>query len=314
MDSHPSIAQTAIQTGAKVVCIDDTYQRVDCCHAPDGLLALGKVYSVSGFSDCGGVLLVGYRAISSKTGKNVGFDPSRFCALEQFRLKFPKGISSIQKKFDRTPSEGAIKRANQARPIAIPEIDGVQESRLLIIQAIEVLEELFLGNHEVEEEETWLDTGFVPDQSAPHVRMELTELLHSPQLYASMNQSWTFWQMLFRRSSRIIFFSRQRSPVANIVYLMSRGGSRFTANYLNGMLCESDFPVLTCSAGMLAMSPIRFCDARDPDVFLKVLFDAHPHFDYAFCDWQLAGAELASAYKMTSDGRISFLCPQHNSA
>ena len=313
MDNEPAIAQPAIQTGAKVVCIDDTYQRVDCCDAPDGLLALGKVYSVSGFSDCGGVLLVGLRAISSKTGKNVGFASSRFCLLDQFRLKFPKGISSIQNNA-RSTSEGAVKRANQVRPIAIPEIDGVQESRTLVIQAIEVLEELFHSNYEVDEEETWLDTGFVPDQSAPHVRMELTELLHSPQLYASMNQSWTFWQMLFRRSARIIFFSRQRSSVANIVYLMCRGGSRFTAHYLNGMLCESDFPVLTCSAGVLSVSPIRFCDARDPDVFLKVLFDAHPHFDYAFCDWQLAGAELASAYKMTSVGRISFLCPQSCSA
>ncbi|MEI6195607.1 MAG: hypothetical protein WCS42_14890 [Verrucomicrobiota bacterium] len=258
-------------------------------------------------------MLVGLRAISSKTGKNVGFDPSRFCPLDQFRLKFPKGISSIQNDV-RVASEGMIKRTKQARPSAIPEIDGVQESRSLVTQSIEVLEELFLKNYEVDEEETWLDTGFVPDQSAPHVRMELMELLQSPQLYASMNQSWTFWQMLSRRSARIIFFSRQRSPVANIVYLMCKGGSRFTAHYLNGMLCESDFHVLIHSAGMLSGSPIRFCDARDPDVFLKVLFDAHPHFDCAFCDWPLAGAELVAAYKMTSDGRISFLCPQSCSA
>ena len=91
---------------------------------------------------------------------------------------------------------------------------------------------------------------------------------------------------------------------------MSMTGSTFSEQFLNGNLREGDFLTLTCAAGRLAQSQIRICDAREPDVFLKVLFDAHNHFDYAMCDWKLQGEELAAAYRMTRDSQISFLCPQ----
>lgn len=90
MTTRHLIDYSRLKTGDKVICIDDTYQRVDLADAPDGLLVRGQLYCVAGVSECGGVLLAGLRAISSRSGKEVGFHPSRFCTLEDFRLKVPE--------------------------------------------------------------------------------------------------------------------------------------------------------------------------------------------------------------------------------
>ena len=51
-------------------------------------------------------------------------------------------------------------------------------------------------------------------------------------------------------------------------------------------------------------------DAREPDTFLRVLSKAHKSFEYAWCDWTLAGEELVAAYRMTQDSPITILCPE----
>jgi len=298
--------QAGIRAGAKVVCIDDAYQRVDLADAPDGLLAKGKVYCVSGFSDCGGVMLAGLRAISISTGSEVGFDPHRFLPLEEFRLKFPDGIASIPDDNDDFP----IKEARLGQQAEFPEIEGLENPKPLIHRAIEILEDFYSENHGMESTPSWRQSGHWSDQSPAQVQHELRALLHSPKLPAYLNQQWRFWHFLIRRQKPTLVFCRSRSPLANLIFLMSMTGSTFTEQLLDGNLSERDFPVLTCAAGMLSKAPIRICDAREPDVLLRVLFDAHKHFDYAVCDWKLDGDELAAAYRMTQDSQISFLCPQ----
>lgn len=77
-----------MNTGDKVVCIDDSKQRTDKNDAPNGLAENGKVYCVAGMSPCGGLVLVGLPSRAKRDGKETGFRPSRFCRLEYFRAEF----------------------------------------------------------------------------------------------------------------------------------------------------------------------------------------------------------------------------------
>lgn len=74
-----------------------------------------------------------------------------------------------------------------------------------------------------------------------------------------------------------------------------------------GDLREIDFARLTAGAGRFAHAPVRICDAREPDTFLRVLWDVHGAFEFAICDWKLAGEELAAAYRLTCDSHLMFL-------
>lgn len=196
-----------------------------------------------------------------------------------------------------------------SRSDEIPNIEGLYEAAWLIHESINVLEEIYIGAASLEEE-SWLKIDFVADQSAKHVHAEMLELLRAPDRHYFMNQSATFWRLLEMKQQKIVIFCRNRSPVTNMIFHMCRGGSRFDEDFVNGLWCESIFPFLTVSAGTLANAPIRICDARDPGVFLRVLFDAYPYFDCAVCDWDLEVEEIAAIIRMTKDSPIAFLCPQ----
>ena len=162
-----------------------------------------------------------------------------------------------------------------------------------------------------EEEAEWLKIDFVADQSAGHVREELLELVRSPQRPDYMNQSAIFWNLLTRTRDRVLMFCRNRSPVANLVFQVVRG-SRLNEDFLNGYLDDSYFPIMNTSALQLSLAPLRICDARDPGVFLRTLFDAYPHFECAVCDWQLEDGEIELVRRMTRDKPIAFLCPEQD--
>ena len=309
MDSDKIIQQAGFMIGGKVVCIADSHQRLDLFEAPDGLLVMGQVYCVSGFSDCGGLLLVGRRAIFASTGENVGFHPARFLPLEKFRAKYPQGISSISSK-DRRAIEKQVTAAHPLHQLRFPEIEGLETPKVIVIQAIDILEEIHWDAAAWKSEKSWLDIGYLSDQSAKSVQKELRELLWSPQQSAAMKQSQALWQLLALNQKRILMFCRDRSPAASMLLHLCTPGNVFSEDLLQGCLKEADFPHLTLAAGKLAGSPIRVCDARDPEVFLRVLFDAHPHFDCIMCDWPLADAELTAATRMTRDSKIEFLCPE----
>jgi hypothetical protein len=309
MTTRQLLKQSGIKTSEKVVCIDDAYQRVDLANTPDGLLSRGRVYCVSGVSACGGVLLAGLRAISVRTGTEVGFHPSRFCTLEQFWSEFPKGISSIPTGDD----DLGFLTEDTAKPgkrIEFPEIEGLEEPKPLVYRVIEVLEALHAEHHQQERTPLWLQSGHWPDQSPERVQLELRALLRSPHLSAYLNQMWMFWRFLMRSQKPTVLFCRSHTPVANMLFLMCMRGSTFSEQLLEGDVKERDFPVLTCGAGRLSNAPIRICDARSSDAFMRVLFDAQALFDYALCDWMLKGEEMAAAYRMTRDSQIMFLCPQ----
>ncbi|MEI8288246.1 MAG: hypothetical protein WCH99_02135 [Verrucomicrobiota bacterium] len=209
-----------------------------------------------------------------------------------------------------TSDQGGLAPVPASRKRAkIPEIEGLDEPKPLVHRSIEVVEQIFLGAAKPEEEESWLKIDFVADQSAEHVRNELLELIRAPYRSDYMNQSVAFWRLLDREQDNIIMFCRERSPVANLFFQMVRG-SRLSEDFLNGYICESDFPCMVAAAGALARAPLRICDARDPDAFLRVLFDAYPYFDCAICDWTLEPEEINAISRMTKDSPIAFLCPQ----
>ena len=191
----------------------------------------------------------------------------------------------------------------------IPDLNGVDEPRWLVHQSIAVLEEIYYGAAKPDEEKSWLKIDFAADQGAKRVREELLALVRAPSRSDYMNQSVAFWRLMESKQANLIMFCKERSPVANIIFQMVRG-SRLSEDFLNGYFLESDFPVMTNSAGWLANAPLRICDARDPGVFLQVLFEAYPYFDCAVCDWNLEPEEIQAITRMTKDSPIAFLCPQ----
>jgi hypothetical protein len=74
----------------KVVCVDDTNQRTDIFNMPNGFARLGRVYCVSGWSECGGLVLAGLPIIFRRNGIEAGFRWNRFCPLEDFRAVFSR--------------------------------------------------------------------------------------------------------------------------------------------------------------------------------------------------------------------------------
>jgi hypothetical protein len=286
------LAQAGTDALVRVVCIDDIYQRTDLYEMPDGLLQRGRIYFVSGKSKCDGLLLAGIRAISYRTGNEVGFDPSRFHTVGP--------SEKFSRHYRRVPKDAGFRDEEQEempKPIALPTIAGLVEMKPIVHQAMEVLE--FIGATK---------RNSVPEDTEK-VREELSALLHSPSLYLYMNQSAVFWQRLIRHQKPTVLFCRNYSPVATTLFQMCMSGNILTEAFLDGNFKESDYPVLTSAAGKLTISPIRICDAREPDTFLRVLSDARRAFEYALCDWTLAGEEAAATYRLTQDSQITFLCP-----
>ena len=80
-----------INTNDKVVCIDDTDYGYNKHDVPNGFLQRGRVYCVSGWSECGGLILVGLRCLWKNDGSEVGFNTMRFCTLKCFRAEFSAG-------------------------------------------------------------------------------------------------------------------------------------------------------------------------------------------------------------------------------
>lgn len=94
-----------MNTNSKVVCVDDKNQRTDVNEGPDGLVEQGKVYAVAGVTKHG-LVLVGLRSLSKRTGRETGFRASRFVTLEYHRAEF----------CDKTNREGPAELAECHRP------------------------------------------------------------------------------------------------------------------------------------------------------------------------------------------------------
>lgn len=303
------LARTGLKVNDRVVCIDDTYQRPDLAHTPEGLLARGKIYCVSGASECGGVLLAGLRAISVGTGKEIGFDPSRFMDLECFRKQYPNAasfVSGTDSEVD-LPSDPGL----QPTRIKFPAIAGVENPKPVVLQVIEVLEELWHRFNEVygHEVESWGESLWSADQSPLAVRNELLALISSPLWVAYLNLSWILWQRVLRYQQPVLLFCRTLSPAASVLFHMTGRPGVLSEKFLRGDIEDRDITMLIPSAGRLCNAPMRICDAREPEVFLRVLMAGHRSFRFAVCDWELRGEEAAAAYRITKDARISFLCP-----
>ncbi len=308
MKAEKSTDQSGIKANDKVVCIDATDYGYNKHDLPNGFLQRGSIYCVAGWSNSGGLIIVGLPCLWKNDGREVGFNLNRFCTLEQFRLNFPDGVESISAE-DGDLSYLHEEEARFKKHFEFPEIEGLEEPKPVVLRVTEVLEELYEDFHNPEITQPWMESGFFQDQSPKHVEMELRRLLRSPLRPAHMNQSWTFWHFLLRMYKPTVLFCRERSPVANVLFQMCMRGNILTEQFLDGNFMERDFPILTSAIGKLCYAPIRICDAREPDTFLRVLSDAHKSFEYAVCDWTLAGDELVTAYRITQDSPITFLCP-----
>jgi hypothetical protein len=173
----------------------------------------------------------------------------------------------------------------------------------------EFLEEMAFKPDGLADSDSW-GKHLILDFNTKHVGLELCNLYCSPpKLSAQMIQARVIWQLL-HRCSKLIVFCRNLSPVASMLFQMCQTGRvNILGRIISGWMNESDFPVITASAARLVTSPIRVCDAREPDTFLNVLFEAHACFDYALCDWNLSAGEKAAAYRMTLGSQIKFFCP-----
>lgn len=301
MAGNEVFTRTGFHVNDKVVCVDDTHQCTEVIDAPDGLLSRGQVYCVSGLSDCGGLLLVGHRAVSSKTGKEVGFHPARFCRVDQYH---PAVLNE--------PSEDLHEEepSGESEPIQFPETEALETPKDLIYRAIDVLEEWHEERgRQSTTAESWLKPDYMPDQGPEHVRTELRNLLNSPERVTYMNHSCTFWLRLVRYHRPTVLFCRTRSPVANVLFHLCMRGNILTEAFLAGEMRERDYPVLTVAVGKLVRAPIRICDARDDETFLSVLRRIATAFEYAFLDWVPSLEELEAARRIADSSKAKFLFP-----
>lgn len=201
----------------------------------------------------------------------------------------------------------AVKPVNQ---FEFPMIDGLEEPKPLVCGALCIVENLY---------EEWSWPGGVIRMTRTYTRWagynpelvqaELRAMLSDPKLPLYFNQQWRFWSLVINQHKRTLIFCRNRSPMAFLLFLMAQTGSRFSKQFVEGGYGDSDFPVLTSSAGKLCNAPIRFCDAREPAAFLRMLSEVHKSFEYVVCDWILEGDELAAAERVTQESPITFLCP-----
>ncbi len=80
-----------IITNDKVVCIDATDYGYDKHDNPNGFVQRGRVYCVAGWSERGGLVLVGLPCLWKHDGSEVGFNPKRFKLLKSFRAQLSAG-------------------------------------------------------------------------------------------------------------------------------------------------------------------------------------------------------------------------------
>jgi len=85
--------QGFINTNDKVVCIDDTDYGYNVHDTPNGFLQRGRVYCVSGWSKCGGLILAGLPCLWKNDGAWPGSTLRDFARSNVFALKFPKAVT-----------------------------------------------------------------------------------------------------------------------------------------------------------------------------------------------------------------------------
>lgn len=203
--------------------------------------------------------------------------------------------------------------------LQFPEIQGVEDSKLLINYGINFVETMFSRQEFIEALIYRLDECTDPsawaeklrlDSWTRHLALELIDLCcRQPKLSRRMAQARTTWQWLHRRR-RVIVFCRELSPVATMVYQMcQRGRTNPLPRIISGWMNEADWPHVLNAAGRLASAPLRICDTREPETFPSVLHAARPHFDHALCDWPLSAQEKAEAHRLTHGSPIKLWCP-----
>lgn len=189
------------------------------------------------------------------------------------------------------------------------ELDGLTRAKPVVLEAIGVLEQLSYLHFSGEDAARLLRSEWWIYAEAKNVQQELQEFIRSPRYLSFRKLSAIFWRHSICARRATIMFCRELSPLATTLFHWSAGAKVFSERLAAGILEDDDFPKLTAAAGKLAGAPIRICDARTPDMFLRVLFETHTMFDYAVCDWTLDEEEVAGACRMTSDSRIKFLFP-----
>ena len=192
------------------------------------------------------------------------------------------------------------------------DVDGLTSAKPMVREAVDVLEQLSYLHFRGERAAKLLRSEWWIYASAKDVQRELQSLIRSARCATFMNLSSTFWQQAVNSRHATILFCRDLSPLATAFLHWSMGAKVFSERLLEGNMEEENFPKLTAAAGNLAGAPVRICDVRTPDTFLQMLFETHTMFDYAVCDWELAGEELAGACRMTCNSRIKFLLPSQN--
>jgi len=203
--------------------------------------------------------------------------------------------------------------------IQLPQIKGVEDTKLLINYGIAFVEKMFYRQELIEDliyrpdECTGLDSWAEKlrlDSWTRHLALELIDLCcRHPKLSRQMTQARLIWQWLHRRR-RVMVLCRELSPVATIVFQMcQRGRTNPMPRIISGWMNESDWPYMLNAAGRLASAPLHICDTREPDTFPTLLHAARPHFDHALCDWPLSAQEKAAAQRQTHNAPITLWCP-----
>ena len=316
---NPARRKTNItfKPGDAVVCLGDGIRNTlpDSNPAADNGIGIGQAGYVSGVSDCGDKVWVYDPGVN--TGEEYEFYQSLICPRERFLAKFPRAITAIK-----SGNKIRIGLSDQIDPLAdlgyFPRMKGVMKPMPVIragvsfVQMVfarqELLEEIIYKPGDAGDKDSW-GTKLNLDSTARQIASEMSALFgNHRKCSAQAVQSRIIWQLLDRGNKLIVFNGTLNPATAMLFQMGQKRRSNCMARIISGQMVEADFPDLVAAAGRLDCSPLRICDAREPDVFFEVLAKARSYFDYAVCDWRLSAKDKAEVYRATRNSKIKFLC------
>lgn len=157
----------------------------------------------------------------------------------------------------------------------------------------------------------WLALKPSAEDDVLSVTEDLPDLEYSPHKAVLIDQVRIIWNLVVRRRMPAIWFIRTHRPVTTVFSALCEMAQVSFPRFFHGELTESDFQRLTEAMRKLANSPLKICDASQPEMFRKALhLTASNPVDYVICDWVLDEEELALAQHFTRNSQTSLLYPR----
>jgi hypothetical protein len=175
-------------------------------------------------------------------------------------------------------------------------------------QAIEVLRLLYEKSIK---SSIWQKIDQSTEIDINRISKDLTDLESSSQKTILINQCSIIWNQVVGRKIPSVWFIRRHQPITVLLSAICYQAEISIAHVIGGKFSDRDYDRLEVEIGKLKKSPLKICDASQPDSF-QMAFPAlisSKSASLVICDWTLAGEELAMTKNLSQDQNISILYP-----